>query len=168
MLIHDYDDNSFFSAKLAVGLLSGKYSSVAENSLDTESTGISPAMFKNLIGKNHPDFSTKQQQDAQEFFLHLVNVIEKHSRNQPNPANALKFSVEDRVECCSSGKGTTIFILFLLSSQFSSTVDISVKYTAREEWCLPLPIPLHLATNISEVREYEARLAEAESKGQKL
>lgn len=104
-------------------------------------------MFKNLIGKNHPDFSTKQQQDAQEFFLHLVNVIEKNSRNQPNPADALKFRVEDRVECCSSGK---------------------VKYTAREEWCLPLPIPLHLATNIAEVREYEARLAEAESKGQKL
>lgn len=127
--------------------MNGKYSSVAENSLDTETTGISPAMFKNLIGKNHPDFSTKQQQDAQEFFLHLVNVIEKHSRNQPNPADALKFRVEDRVECCSSGK---------------------VKYTAREEWCLPLPIPLHLATNISEVREYEARLAEAESKGQKL
>lgn len=43
-----------------------------------------------------------------------------------------------------------------------------MKYTAREEWCLPLPIPLHLATNIAEVREYEARLAEAESKGQKL
>lgn len=93
------------SAKLAVGLLSGKYSSVAENSLDTESTGISPAMFKNLIGKNHPDFSTKQQQDAQEFFLHLVNVIEKNSRNLPNPADALKFRVEDRVECGTSGKG---------------------------------------------------------------
>lgn len=88
-----------------MGLLSGKYSSVSENSLDSESTGISPAMFKNLIGKNHPDFSTKQQQDAQEFFLHLVNVIEKHSRNQANPADALKFRVEDRVECCSSGKG---------------------------------------------------------------
>ncbi|KAG4066703.1 hypothetical protein HA402_007339 [Bradysia odoriphaga] len=141
------NDFNVQAAKLAVGLLSGKYSSVAENSLDTESTGISPAMFKNLIGKNHPDFSTKQQQDAQEFFLHLVNVIEKNSRNQPNPADALKFRVEDRVECCSSGK---------------------VKYTAREEWCLPLPIPLHLATNITEVREYEARLAEAESKGQKL
>lgn len=120
---------------------------MAENSLDTEATGISPTMFKNLIGKNHPDFSTKQQQDAQEFFLHLVNVIEKHSRNQSNPADALKFRVEDRVECCSSGK---------------------VKYTAREEWCLPLPIPLHLATNIAEVREYEARLAEAESNGQRL
>lgn len=132
---------------MAVGLLSGKYSTVAENSLDTESAGISPAMFKNLIGKNHPDFSTKQQQDAQEFFLYLVNVIEKNSRNQPNPTDALKFSVEDRVECCASGK---------------------VKYTAREEFCLPLPIPLHLATNIAEVHEYEARLAEAESKGQRL
>lgn len=33
-------------------------------------------MVKNLITKNHPDFSTKQQQDAQEFFLYLMNVLE--------------------------------------------------------------------------------------------
>jgi len=44
--------------------------------MDIESTGISPTMFKNLIGKNHQDFSSKSQQDAQEFFLHLVNVLD--------------------------------------------------------------------------------------------
>ena len=39
-------------------------------------TGIRPQMFKTLIGKGHPEFSTKRQQDAQEFFLHIINILE--------------------------------------------------------------------------------------------
>lgn len=104
-------------------------------------------MFKNLIGKNHRDFSSKQQQDAQEFLLHVICELEKHSRNDSNPADALKFTVEDRVECSASGK---------------------VKYTKRDEYCLPLHIPLHLATNAAEVREYDQKVAEAESRDQKI
>lgn len=138
---------SICSSKLGVGLCSGKYSSVAKNSLDSENTGISPIMFKNLIGKNHKDFSSKMQQDAQEFYLHVVNELGKHSRNEFNPADALKFQIEDRVECTSSGK---------------------VKYTLRDEWCLPLHIPLYKASNQAEVKEYEAKLKEAEARGQKL
>lgn len=104
-------------------------------------------MFKNLIGKNHPDFSGKGQQDAQEFYLHLINVLERNSRHRDNPADALKFSIEDRVQCMTSNK---------------------VKYTTRDEYCLALPIPLHLATNLDEVKEYEAKVAEAEKANQKL
>lgn len=136
-------------AKLGVGLCSGKYSVLTENSMDTvdSPSGIAPTMFKSLIGKGHPDFSTKHQQDAQEFFLHLVNTLQKHSRNQADPADALKFSIEDRVECCSSGK---------------------VMYNRRDEWCLPLQIPLNLATNIAEVKKYEEDLALAEKEGRRL
>lgn len=141
------NDFNIQMSKLGTGLWNGKYSNISDNSLDSDCTGISPAMFKNLIGKNHADFATKQQQDAQEFFLHLINVLDRNSRNQPNPADALKFSVEDRVECSSSNK---------------------VKYTRRDEWCLPLQIPLHLATNLDEVKEYEERLAEAEKTGKTL
>lgn len=104
-------------------------------------------MFKNIISRNHREFATKQQQDAQEFFLHVINEVEKYSLNHENPGDAFRFTVEDRVECGSSGK---------------------VKYTQRDEWCLPLHIPLHQATNIAEVREFETRLAEAESRGEKL
>lgn len=140
-----YNDN--FSAKLGVGLWSGKYSSVSDNSLDSDSAGISPVMFKNLIAKNHKEFSTKLQQDAQEFLLYVINELERHSRNDMNPADALKFSVEDRVECCASGK---------------------VKYTKRDEYCLPLHIPLHLASNAAEVRAYDQKVADAEISGQKV
>lgn len=130
-------------SKLGNGLWSGKYSSISENTLDSETTGISPAMFKNVIAKNHPDFSTKQQQDACEFYLYLANMFERNTRNQLNPMESLLFCIEERVECMTSKK---------------------VKYTRRDEYCLPLEIPLEKATNLDEVKEYLDRKA-AEGKG---
>ncbi|KAH8322919.1 ubiquitin carboxyl-terminal hydrolase 5 [Drosophila kikkawai] len=142
------NDFNIQMAKLGTGLQSGKYSSVAENTLDTDnSTGISPAMFKNIVGKNHPDFSTKQQQDANDFYLHLLTLLDRNSRNQTNPADALKFLLEDRVECLASRK---------------------VKYKTREEYSFRLPIPLEKATNLDEVREYQEREKAARESGQRL
>lgn len=63
-----------FRAKLGTGLLSGRYSLPPSGS--HENPGIAPNMFKNLIGKNHPDFSSKKQQDAQEYLLHFINILE--------------------------------------------------------------------------------------------
>lgn len=68
-------------AKLGVGLWSGKYSKATDDAMDTGNSGIKPTMFKNLIGKDHPVFSTKQQQDAQEFLLHLLSLIEVSLQN---------------------------------------------------------------------------------------
>lgn len=71
-----------FRSKLGVGLLSGKYSKPPPEVLEAKQTseelqpGISPHMFKSLIGKGHPLFSSKRQQDAQEFFLHFINTLE--------------------------------------------------------------------------------------------
>ena len=53
-------------------------------------------MFKALIGKDHPEFSTKRQQDAQEFLLHIINTIEVRTRmrilrTQNNIATAQAF-----------------------------------------------------------------------------
>ncbi|XP_058466029.1 ubiquitin carboxyl-terminal hydrolase 5 [Malaya genurostris] len=143
------NDFNIQMAKLGTGLCSGRYSVLTENSMDTTDSGagIAPTMFKALIGKGHPDFSTKHQQDAQEFFLHLVNTLQKHSRHQVDPAEALKFCIEDRVECCSSGK---------------------VMYNRRDDWCLPLQIPLNQATNIADVKKYEDDLALAEKEGRRL
>lgn len=33
-------------------------------------------MFKAFVSRSHPEFSSNRQQDAQEFFLHLVNLVE--------------------------------------------------------------------------------------------
>lgn len=140
-------------SKLGVGLLSGKYSkapaefSEGKQIGDEWQPGISPHMFKSLIGKGHPLFSTKRQQDAQEFFLHFINTLERNSRHQSNPTDCFKFSVEDRFQCSKSKK---------------------VKYTYRTEYSLPLPIPLDAAINKEEVTAYESCKADAESKGQML
>jgi uncharacterized UBP type Zn finger protein len=64
---------------LADGLLTEKYAVEPETDESTKEVmfeGIKPQMFKTLIGKGHPDFSSKRQQDAQEFFLHIVNLLE--------------------------------------------------------------------------------------------
>ena len=34
-------------------------------------------MFKALVGRGHPEFSTNRQQDAQEFLLHLLNMVDR-------------------------------------------------------------------------------------------
>jgi hypothetical protein len=34
-------------------------------------------MFKSLVGKGHAEFSTNHQQDAQEFLLYLLDMIDK-------------------------------------------------------------------------------------------
>lgn len=65
-----------FRAKLGVGLLSGKYSQPPEAEKNDECQGVSPRMFKNLIGRGHAGFSSNRQQDAQEFILHLINILE--------------------------------------------------------------------------------------------
>ncbi|XP_043255295.1 ubiquitin carboxyl-terminal hydrolase 5 [Colletes gigas] len=135
-------------AKLGIGLLSGKYSEPPKTNNEEElRQGISPWMFKSLIGRGHPGFSSNRQQDAQEFFLHLINVIHRHCRHKMNPTDCFKFKVEERYQCGRSKK---------------------VKYNYRPEYLLPLPIPLETAINKEEVAAYEALKKETEAKGQTL
>lgn len=72
-----YTINIYFRSKLGVGLLSGKYSVQPKSNTEDESRqGIPPRMFKTLIGRGHPGFSSNRQQDAQEFFLQLINILD--------------------------------------------------------------------------------------------
>ncbi|XP_029173913.1 ubiquitin carboxyl-terminal hydrolase 5 isoform X2 [Nylanderia fulva] len=133
-------------AKLGFGLLSGKYSEPPDSS-DEPQQGIPPRMFKVLIGRGHPGFFSNRQQDAQEFLLYLINLLNRNSRHEVCPTECFKFKVEERFQCSRSHK---------------------VKYTHRPEYILPLPIPLELAVNKDEVTAYETQKKEAEAKGQKL
>lgn len=135
-------------AKLANGLLSGLYSKEPVTG-PKQQEGIKPNMFKNLVGKGHPEFSTKRQQDAQEFFLHLINMVDRNSRlsGGDNPTQSLSFQVEERTECVSSHK---------------------VNYTTRTEYLLPLPVPLDKATNLKEYTEFEERRKLLEIAGERV
>ncbi|CAH1179098.1 unnamed protein product [Phaedon cochleariae] len=143
------EDFNVQMAKLGSGLLSGKYSvpPPAGGPVDADPPGVCPAMFKTLVGRGHPEFSTKKQQDVQEFLLHLLSLLERHTKNQANPGECFKFGVEERFQCGSSKK---------------------VKYLTRSDVILPLAIPMDAAINKDEVSAYEARKAEAESQGKKL
>ncbi|CAG5125346.1 unnamed protein product [Candidula unifasciata] len=135
--------------KLAFGLLSGEYSKNRYAQFKKKNwiinyppSGIRPQMFKTLVGKGHPEFSTKKQQDAQEFFLHLVSLVEKNSRGSANACDCFRFQVEERVMCTATKK---------------------VRYSRREDYCLSLSVPMEAAINKEEVRKYHEQKAQAPS-----
>lgn len=113
--------------KVADGLLSGRYalprSHLATTSLASPAVsdplqhdsptpvfqeGIKPSMFKTLIGKGHEEFMTMRQQDAEEFFVHLVKVLRQQAKRvgsvpAAEPTDVFKFGVEQRLQCESCG-----------------------------------------------------------------
>ncbi|XP_028984775.1 ubiquitin carboxyl-terminal hydrolase 5 isoform X1 [Betta splendens] len=137
-------------AKLGYGLLSGEYSKPTTDSGNEngaseprgDQLGIAPQMFKALIGRGHPEFSTNRQQDAQEFLLHFINMVERNCRSGPNPSEAFRFLVEERIVCQQSQKA---------------------KYTQRVDYIVQLPVPMDQATNTDELQEAERRREEGDT-----
>ena len=108
--------------KLADGLLSGRYSHPRPHPTASPSTpketnplahdsptpvfqeGVRPAGFKALVGKGHEEFATMRQQDAEEFFTHLVSVLRRHAKRlgldaAREPTEVFAFGMEQRLEC---------------------------------------------------------------------
>lgn len=58
--------------------------------------GCRPQMFKTMVGKGHPEFATGQQQDAREYFSHLLEVMKKGERacGGSDPSKAFEFEFE--------------------------------------------------------------------------
>ncbi len=85
--------------KLANGLLSGEYAKPVSDEHKFQ-RGIPPIMFKHLIGRDHPEFSTFRQQDAFEFVAHFLATVEKQERAGGNdPSKAFSFQLESRLQC---------------------------------------------------------------------
>ncbi|KAL8144321.1 hypothetical protein V2J09_017353, partial [Rumex salicifolius] len=142
--------------KLGHGLLSGKYStptSEKDAAADTPTSapkqeGIRPHMFKTVIAASHPEFSTMRQQDALEFFLHLLEQVERVNCGNPglDPSRSFKFGIEDRIQC-PSGK---------------------VTYNKRFDYILSLNIPLHEATNKEQLESFNKLKDEMKEAGNEL
>lgn len=100
--------------KLGDGLLSGRYSKLASSSTGDTSTpvsqvGLKPASFKALIGKGHAEFATMRQQDAEEFFTHLVTVLRQYAKKhnlapEGEATEVFKFGMEQRLQCGECGR----------------------------------------------------------------
>ncbi|OJA20690.1 hypothetical protein AZE42_06032 [Rhizopogon vesiculosus] len=106
--------------KLADGLLSGRYSKPHSDheKAPTDAlahptpehtpwqVGLKPAGFKALVGKGHPEFATMRQQDAEEFFVHLLTVLRRFnhpntrgSQEESEPTETFAFGLEQRLQC---------------------------------------------------------------------
>lgn len=133
--------------KLAKGLLSDRYvPTVGEgDGVEDSAAAVAPRMLKAVLGKGHPEFSSTRQQDAHEFYQHVLTMLERHARaagsNATDLAPLFTFAFEQRTQCEQSGK---------------------VRYERRQENTLSLPVPVEEATNKDAVAAYEARRQEAE------
>lgn len=149
-------------SKLAIGLLSGQYSQKppedpsnapkkeGEAELQKEQKGIRPQMFKTLIGTGHREFSSNRQQDAQEFFLHLMNLIDRTEHNSPDTENVVdlfRYQVEEKIQCVISKK---------------------VRYSEKPELLLTLPVPMDMATNKDDVVAWQQKKAQLEAEKKRI
>lgn len=95
------------TSKLISALTSGVYA-IPEEELETEGPTdpkyrVAPRMFKHLIGKDHVDFRTGQQQDAVQFLQYFLEQIDraeaKHNRDTILTSNLFSFQTEARIVC---------------------------------------------------------------------
>jgi ubiquitin carboxyl-terminal hydrolase 5/13 len=59
-------------------------------------------MFKVLMGRGHPEFSSTRQQDALEFFQHIVKMVQRFEHPHgplTDPTRVFAFELEQRVQC---------------------------------------------------------------------
>ena len=59
---------------------------------------MTPYTFKAAVRGGHQKFGSLQQQDAQEFYLHIMKMIDHHQCNDvtiSNPVNSFKFEVKN-------------------------------------------------------------------------
>ena len=126
----------------------GHYSYITEEKLGQE-LGIRPIAVKSIIGRGHPEFSSTRQQDAFEFYLHLLSLIVKEERKHPQSkwSDELTFRVEERIQCNASQK---------------------VTYKTRDEFSVSVPIPLEKAENYESAHSWELRKKEVEKTGEKI
>ena len=69
-------------AKIAVGLVTDRYAkgSGSDDDAPDAAAAVQPRMLKAIVGKGHPEFSTGRQQDAVEYFQHLLEVMTRAER----------------------------------------------------------------------------------------
>lgn len=58
--------------------------------------GVRPQMLKTMVGKDHLEFSTGQQQDAREYLDHILSFMQKGEKKAhgSDPCKAFEFEFE--------------------------------------------------------------------------
>ena len=99
-------------AKLTSALTTGVYS-IPKEELDVDGPThpkyrLAPRMFKHLIGKDHVDFRTAQQQDAAHFLQYLLEQLDraemKKDKSLVKTSFLFSFMTQDRLVCSADNK----------------------------------------------------------------
>lgn len=157
------EDLLAMTAKLAVGLLSDRYVKpiplYERDSLSPEGLRIAmspseqhgkirPFMFKTLIGKGHPEFSSSRQQDASEFFQHFLDKITRAERAGLKRLLRASETAETFVH-------TSALFSFLVEERIEDAQTKKVRYISRSDNLLSLSIDTNAAVNIAQFQEFE-------------
>lgn len=158
------DDLLAATAKLGVGLLSDRYTKpipmYEENPRDSGSLvlcpnrseedygSVRPFMFKNVIGKGHPEFSSGRQQDASEFLQH---VLDRMNRAERIGKSRLLVEGEDE----SRFVPVSALFTFQVEERIQDSQTDKVKYLTRDENLLSLSIDVNDAINKQQFDDFE-------------
>lgn len=126
-------------------------------------TAIAPRMLRSLVGRGHPEFSSTRQQDAEEYWGHLMDKIDK----------------AERAECARGGPGSDVLAalggtlsgLFELKQEtrLQCMTSNTVRYGESTAAAMTLAIPEAMATNRAKVEAAKAaaEAADASASGPK-
>lgn len=139
--------------KLSDGLLSGRYSrprrtdtnTTPQNPLvgavTTSTTplpvfqeGVRPITFKALVGRGHAEFATMRQQDAEEFFTHLLTSLRRYAHAHPRGNNTGNDDSKPASE-------PTETFAFALEQRLQCTACAGVRYRVDAHDVLSVPVP---------------------------
>eukprot|EP00013_Stygamoeba_regulata_P008730 CAMPEP_0177681098 /NCGR_PEP_ID=MMETSP0447-20121125/30529_1 /TAXON_ID=0 /ORGANISM="Stygamoeba regulata, Strain BSH-02190019" /LENGTH=875 /DNA_ID=CAMNT_0019190481 /DNA_START=77 /DNA_END=2704 /DNA_ORIENTATION=- len=137
--------------KLGVALQDEKFSVDLSKKSNTDDSApiepfprpvIVPNLLKASVANGHPDFSSKEQQDAYEYLLHVISLLERlehaSGRKAEDTSKLFKCLCEQRVECLQSNK---------------------VRYTQASNVGISLPIPME--AGVDKVEDVPAAAAAA-------
>eukprot|EP00928_Gymnodinium_smaydae_P035973 TRINITY_DN25229_c0_g1_i6.p2 TRINITY_DN25229_c0_g1~~TRINITY_DN25229_c0_g1_i6.p2 ORF type:complete len:1002 (-),score=315.63 TRINITY_DN25229_c0_g1_i6:85-3090(-) len=141
-------------AKLVNGLCTERYAPPWKEGDDEDDPKllVAPRMFRTLVGKGHPEFSSGRQQDASEFLQYFLDILSRAERTalgsrlpagDPFAAN-FEFALEERLQ--------------------ESEGEKRVKYSRVQQNMLCLPIKLEDAENLGEVTAYRDAHGEPDPK----
>jgi len=158
------------TSKVACALTSGVFSRpvdggkdpVAAPSATDPKYRLAPRMFKHLIGKDHVDFRTGQQQDAPQFLQYLLERLDRAELGGATSASADKLkSGSDKVHVASH------LFSFETLTRRACSADGKVKYsTSAPETIWSLRIPMEkAAVTENDVKTPEQKRQKSEDEG---
>ena len=136
-------------AKICTGLISDRYAAA-----DGDGSGPQPRMFKQLVGKGHAEFSTGRQQDAVEYFQHLLETM---TRAERSAKDRLAVVFGGSAEAVASGGPTAAQFEFEVEERVQCVESGAVRYVVRKENVMPLEVPVDAATNAAALAEFKER-----------